>query len=347
MGRKWPSGISVADKYCVPIKSLPDRLWRVDYYELDTPDHPSKVGISAHDTTSAFPDTEEKLEAKILQLLSDQQMGPVSRLSGKPKSKSGFVAFWNTPRAAEDALKLWELDRKGEEGQWYRIMIETAKMANEHVVPLEIVLELLPTKDRMKKEAIAKEEYEGMFLVWHGVKPEAVAEYAAIGEQRMWELGLCENSFNDVTNGIRLGALKVMDKVGGVVALRDFEKDLQRNAAKRNDGAKPEAAATVESEGKAVATGATEGQPGMEVKYIGLEGNTFLVKEVLAHRPPAAGSREKVKDFLIEWEGDNLGNTKYTWEPKDNASIVRMGPAALDEYWARLERVRAGKAAAK
>jgi hypothetical protein len=87
MGRKWPSGISMADKYCVPIKSLPERLWRADYYDPKNPNHPLKVGISAHDTTSAFPDTEEKLEAKILQLLSDQQKGPISRLSVNPKAK--------------------------------------------------------------------------------------------------------------------------------------------------------------------------------------------------------------------------------------------------------------------
>jgi hypothetical protein len=81
-------------------------------------------------------------------------------------------------------LKSWELDRKGEIGQWYRTMAETAKMATEHVVPLEIVLELLPKKDLARREAIDKEQSEGLVLVWHGVKMEAVVEHAAISEQR-------------------------------------------------------------------------------------------------------------------------------------------------------------------
>jgi hypothetical protein len=341
-GERLPSGISTADKYCVGIKILPERLWRVDYYNPNTPNHPSKVGISAHDTTSAFPDTEEKFEAKILQLLSDQQKGPISRLSGKPKSKSGFIAFWNTPRAAEDALKLWELDRKGEEGQWCRTMIETAKMESEKVSPLETVLELLPTDDRTRREAIPKEQYEGIFLVWHGVKMEAVAEQVVIGEQRLWELGLCQESFNAVTEGIRLGALNAIQKVGGVVALKDFGKDFGRKTAKRIDGTRPKAATTVGSKVRAAAKGATKDQSGKDAR-LGLDGNTCLVEEVLAHRPPAAGSCDKVKDYLIKWEGDD----EYTWEPKDSASIGGIEPAALGEYWARLERVRMGRAAAK
>jgi hypothetical protein len=120
-----------------------------------------------------------------------------------------------------------------------------------------------------------------------------------------------------------------------------------KNTAKRSDGAQPGAAATVEGKGKAAATGTTEEQPGNKNQYIGLGGSTCLIEEVLAHRPPAARSREKVKDYLIKWEGDNAGNNNYTWEPRDDASIVGMEPAALDEYWARLERARAGKAAAK
>jgi len=349
-GERWESGTTMADMYCVHIHRLPERLWRVDSYDLDNPYHPLKVGIPAHDTTSEFPDTEGKIESTVLQLLSDHKKGPVSKVSSE-KQKSRFVVFWSTPYAAEDVMKCWKLDRKGGMGHWYRTMIETAKMENEQFSLLEVVLRTLPRKDRARREAIEKEQYEGVYLVWHGVRKEAVAEHKEIGEQRMWELGLSQESFDDVLKGISSGALGVMDKEDGVVALGDFAKDLTKNMAQRTHGARRKGAPSVDAKGKGLAiTKETDDEYaneedsllGVDEKgmYVGTADN-YVVEEVLAHLPAAKGE-VSVEKYLINWKGNWVN--KYTWEPASCFDGVDSSPRRA--YWARVEKVKMAKKAA-
>jgi hypothetical protein len=259
----------VADHYRVDIKKdLPKNLWRVDYHNPNTLEASLKAGIRSQIDGSAFPGIDEEFTLAVRDLLRKLYMGPVSQLSGGG-FESGFVALWDTKQGAEDTMMSWDLDFKDDGGYWVRSKILRDKLDDEKVFGAEKFVADLPEIDAPEDDVLGSDnsaeseialkasDYKGVFLIWGGVKPEAVEQHMAISEQRLWELSLCQETMDDLKQGIRLGVLQVADKPGGVVDLRDIAKRL-RNEARKKGGARTRGALAASVKGKEKASIATE-----------------------------------------------------------------------------------------
>jgi hypothetical protein len=258
-------------------------------------------------------------------------------------AKSPFVAFWDSEQRAEDVLMEMKIDdddcRKS--GYWNRYRVERGKLEGDaKALDMEAFDERVTLNIEDEERETVQSFVKGVFLIWRGVKKEAVTERTTISNRRIWELSMSDNAFQEVKKGIWVGALKVVEATGGVVVLKDFAKGVaDKEKGDADKKGKGKASLVHGRAGWLVGEEVNDEQ--LEVKPLAEEQDK--IRDILDHLPRESTSDDDAEMYLVDWgDGDWRQDKQYQWLDKEAINGGNISPTAM-WYWKRVNAIKKAK----
>jgi hypothetical protein len=274
-------GVSLVDKrnppdmtsYILKPEDIPSAVFAARYER--------RASFTPQETKSEFPTTLPDLARSIYQHYEWRRLFPANRAKyALPKTaKSSFITVFKTREGAEEEIRLFGPDRGTAAGAWFVYQLSMKAVKAPMVLDGEMSYDILIKAGYPEENILGRGDTSESFLVWHGVVKAKMDQKWEVSPQRLWELGLNDERFLLVCDGIKVGALEVA-KSRGIVSLKRFA-DWQ------------------ETESPPKIVGQTDSKKAKKVK------ETAIMREILAHEPVAASRSTHVNQYLVCWEEDS------------------------------------------